>query len=82
MKLKNTLKGKKYDADGNELAEQIGKGLNIEHINKVKKARLCDSVITFKIPELEKALFMENENPSELLRNFVQQMNKLNRKLF
>jgi len=30
---------KKRDANGNQLPEQIGKGLNLEHLAKVKEAR-------------------------------------------
>lgn len=65
-------KFKKSGANGKQLSEQIGRGLNAEHTLKVLEARRNDSIITFRLPEQLRADFTkECENYSELLRAFV-----------
>ena len=69
-KLKNTFK--KSDANGNELAEEIGKGINKEHLEKVMEERKFNDIITFKLPAKLKEDFVANcKNPSEVLRAFA-----------
>ena len=43
-------KFKKPDAQGNRLPEEIGKGINKEHLKKVmKESTIKDDIISFKI---------------------------------
>jgi hypothetical protein len=49
---------KKQDADGNQLSEQIGKGLNIKHTNKVLKER--NSFISVRAGNNKKKLYKDS----------------------
>lgn len=70
MESKNTFK--KSDANGKQLAEEIGKGIDNIHTQKVLEARKNNGVMSFKLPEqLKEDFFNDCENPSELLRAFV-----------
>jgi len=72
---KNLLK-KKRGADGKELAEQIGKGINPVNVEKALEGRQNSEMIVFRLPAQQKEAFMEgNKNPSELLRAFVRGVN-------
>ena len=75
-------KFKKSDANGNELPEAIGKGVDETHLKKVMKARNMDARITFKSKEIDKLNFERickelNINPSlvhrELMLNFIKE---------
>ncbi len=48
---------KKEDSKGNKLPEAIGKGLNLDHLRKVEKARNLGSYIRFRISEKERIDF-------------------------
>jgi len=62
---------KKQDANGNQLGESIGKGIDEKHVQKVMDARKNDALISFKLPtELKKEFINNCGNPSELLRAF------------
>jgi hypothetical protein len=50
---------KKADANGNQLSEQIGKGLNVEHLKKVQDARNVDAMNSFKSREIDKLNFRD-----------------------
>ncbi len=54
-KEKNTFK--KADANGNQLPEVKGKGLNLTHLLKVKEARRKDDYIRFRCSVDEKINF-------------------------
>lgn len=54
---KKTYADKKTDAKGNKLSEEIGKGINKEHKEKVLKARLSETVFQIRIPKNEKENF-------------------------
>jgi hypothetical protein len=65
-------KFKKADANGNELAEQIGKGINEEQTQKALEARKNNDIMSFKLPmQLKDDLQKYSINPSELLRAFI-----------
>jgi len=71
-------KFKKVDANGESLPEEIGKGINEEHLKKVIDYRhtmtreiVYDDVITFKINSNEKIEFFECFGNSTELRNMV-----------
>lgn len=65
-------KFKKQNAQGDRLPEEIGKGINEDHLTKVREALKNDSIQTFKIPEKLKNEFAEVcDNPSEVLRALV-----------
>jgi len=73
--LKNTFK----------LPEEIGKGLNKEHTNKVLKERNKDQTINFKIEgfkneELEMIANESGVNKSAILRYLVNEFIKNNKK--
>lgn len=79
--MKNTFKGAKLDAKGNELNEQIGKGRNEEHINKViaerklneSSIKLKDSTLSLKIEsELHNRLIQKSEI-MEVPKSFIVQ---------
>lgn len=51
---------KKRDAQGNELPEQIGKGLNLEHCNKViAERRNLSETISFRVTKEDKENFLK-----------------------
>ena len=62
---------KKVDANGKQLKENIGKGLNIKQVDKIEKERLTD-FIKFRVdPKIKIILFNNYDNPSEMLRVYV-----------
>lgn len=68
--MKNTYK--KQDANGNELAEEIGKGLNLVHAAKVSEVRKNDALLQLRLPtELKEAFNDSCNNPSETLRSLM-----------
>jgi len=74
-------KYKKADANGNQLPEQIGKGLT-PHWDKIKDQyrEPLDDIITFKISKkdkqcFEKLLEMNNLDKSKVLRAAVKEIN-------
>lgn len=63
---------KKQDANGNKLTEEIGKGGNEPHIEKVLREVIYDETISFKIQGKLKEEFKSLcPNQTELLRAFV-----------
>jgi hypothetical protein len=72
---------KKRDAKGNKLPEQIGKGLNLEHCNKVLKEREnLSETVSFRVTKVDKENFLKqckknNLDPTlvnrELYKNFA-----------
>ncbi len=51
---------KKRDAQGNQLSEEIGKGLNLEHCNKVMKERNnLSETISFRVTKEDKENFLK-----------------------
>ena len=55
--MKNKIK--KSDANGNPLSEQIGKGINAEHLKKVQDARNVEAMNSFKSREIDKLRFRD-----------------------
>jgi len=51
-------KFKKSDANGNQLPEEIGKGLNKEHLQKVMKSRISETYIPIRMSWKEKNDFV------------------------
>ena len=51
---------KKRDAQGNQLPEEIGKGLNLEHCNKVMNERnKLSETISFRVTKEDKENFLK-----------------------
>ena len=50
---------KKSDANGNPLSEQIGKGIDAEHLKKVQDARNVDTMNSFRSKEIDKLKFRD-----------------------
>jgi len=71
---------KKRDAKGNQLPEQIGKGLNAEHWAKVKAAReMLTETIAFRVPEktklqLDKFAKGVQLKPSDILKVLLKRL--------
>ncbi len=51
---------KKRDSKGNLLSEEIGGGLNLAHLKKLKEARLKSEEIRFRAKKGEKDLLKTN----------------------
>lgn len=63
---------KKQDANGNQLAEEIGKGIDELHQKKVLEARKNDATYQFRTPtQLKEDFNKVCENPSEVLRSLM-----------
>ena len=52
-------KYKKSDANGNPLPEQIGKGIDAEHLKKVQDVRNVEAMNSFKSTEIDKLIFRD-----------------------
>lgn len=75
--MKNTYK--KQDAKGNELSEEIGKGINEVHLKLVLQAREVagDDTHSFRIDSELKKEFKKLTNYNGMLRAFCSEMVKL-----
>ena len=68
--MKNNFK--KSDAQGNKLPEQIGKGLNKEHIKKVlKETSIKDDIISFKIEREIHDKLIRSGNKMNVSKSFI-----------
>ena len=68
--MKNNFK--KSDAQGNKLPEQIGKGLNKEHIKKVlKETSIKDDIISFKIEREIHDKLIRSANKMNVSKSFI-----------
>ena len=68
--MKNNFK--KSDAQGNKLPEQIGKGLNKEHLKKVlKETSIKDDIISFKIEREIHDKLIRSANKMNVTKSFI-----------
>jgi len=68
--MKNNFK--KSDAQGNKLPEQIGKGLNKEHLKKVlKETSIKDDIISFKIEREIHDKLIRSANKMNVSKSFI-----------
>jgi len=63
---------KKKDANGNEIAEQIGKGFNEAHYKKVQEARKKQFTHTFKVSKMLEKDYRDCGGTDGMLRAFMQ----------
>jgi len=67
-------KFKKVDAKGNRLPEQIGKGINKEHLKKVmKETTIKDDMISFKIEREIHDKLIRAANKMNVTKSFILQ---------
>jgi hypothetical protein len=68
--MKNNFK--KSDAQGNKLPEQIGKGLNKEHLKKVlKETSIKNDIISFKIEREIHDKLIRSANKMNVSKSFI-----------